>query len=239
MAGGIANNSTEPVNDMNNSAFLINPVVPCVEAELLHAFESIPTAHISDVMGRLPGAFGLHAYHGSGKLVGTALTVKTRPGDNLMVHHALDIASRGHVIVVDGGADLGRALVGEIMTLYAKRRGIAGFVIDGAVRDVLEFARHDFPCYARGHTHRGPYKDGPGQINVPVVVAGMVVNPGDLIVGDADGVVAVPIAEANAVLQQAILKASSERKQMLAIEAGTLDRSWVQQTIKEREAIFG
>ena len=123
---------------------------------------------ISDNLDRLPGVVGLQPFHRSGRMAGTALTVRTRAGDNLAVHHALELVKPGDVIVVDGGGDITRALVGEIMKDIALHRGAAGFVIDGAIRDVAAFRASDFPCFARGVIHRGPYKTGPGAINVPV-----------------------------------------------------------------------
>ncbi len=110
-----------------------------------------------------------------------------------MIHKAIALAQPGDVIVVDGGGDLTNALIGEIMVSYAATRGIAGFVIDGAIRDVDMIRAGTFPVYAAGVTHRGPYKDGPGEINVPIAIDGMVIQPGDLIVGDADGVLCVAV----------------------------------------------
>ena len=137
---------------------------------------------------------GLRQYHRSGRLVGTAFTVRTRPGDNLAIHKALELVGPGDVIVVDGGGDESRALVGEIMKNIAEHRGAAGYVIDGAIRDVAAFAASDFPCFARAVIHRGPYKSGPGEINVPVSIGGSVVSPGDIVVGDEDGVLSFPAA---------------------------------------------
>jgi RraA family protein len=185
-------------------------------------------------MSRLCGVVGLTRYNGSGKLVGTALTVKTRPGDNLMVHKALDLAAPGDAIVVDGGGALDHALVGELMTLYARSRGVAGFVIDGAIRDVATFAASDFPCYARGHVHRGPFKEGPGEINVPVAVGGLVIHPGDIVVGDEDGLVAFPQAEAAALLEHARSWAAAEERTKAAIAAKRWDRSWVDETLRAK-----
>jgi RraA family protein len=98
----------------------------------------------------------------------------------------------GDVLVIDGGGDTSRALVGEIMTSIAQSRGAAGMVIDGAIRDARAISQSDFPCFARAAIHRGPYKNGPGELNVPVTVGGMIVQPGDIVVGDEDGVVAFP-----------------------------------------------
>ena len=126
-------------------------------------------------------------------MAGPALTVKTRPGDNLMLHKALDLAEPGDVIVVDAGGDLTNAIIGEIMSGYAASRGLGGIVINGAIRDAGALRRASFPVYAAGVTHRGPYKDGPGEINVPIAIDGMVIEPGDLIVGDEDGVLVRPL----------------------------------------------
>ena len=168
-----------------------SPLPLPVPADLVEAYQSIVTPHISDSLQRLPGAIGLRPYHGTGKLVGTALTVQTRHGDNLLIHEALSEAREGDVIVVDGGGDVTQALVGEIMMRKAQARGVAGFVIYGAIRDVAAFRASDFPCYACGVTHKGPYKNGPGVLNTAVSVGGLIVNPGDLVVGDEDGLVSL------------------------------------------------
>jgi RraA family protein len=167
-------------------------------------------------------------------MIGSALTVRTRPGDNLMVHKAIDLAEPGEVIVVDAGGDLTNAIIGEIMTTLAQSRGVAGFVIDGAVRDVDALAASDFPVYARGVTHRGPYKDGPGEINVAVTVGGQVVAPGDIVVGDGDGVLAVPRSEAAQVASLARAQMEREAATLKAIAEGRLDRAWVDETLRSR-----
>jgi RraA family protein len=224
---------------MTMLGFRINPAPPRAPAALVEAFRDVVTPHISDNMNRLCGVVGLARYSGLCKLVGSAFTVKTRPGDNLMIHKALDLAAPGDVIVVDGGGDLNNALVGELMTLYARSRGLAGFVIDGAVRDVAAFAAGDFPCYARGHVHRGPYKDGPGEINVPVAVGGLVIHPGDVVVGDEDGLVAFPVAEAAALLERARAWAATEEETKAASAARRWDRSWIDQTLRARGVLAG
>lgn len=157
--------------------------------DLLEAFRAAPTSVISDNLDRLAGSVGLRPFHRGGRMVGVAFTVRTRPGDNLAIHQALELVGPGDVIVVDGGGDEGRALVGEIMKNIAEHRRAAGYVIDGAIRDVAAFAASDFPCFARSVIHRGPYKSGPGAINVPVSIGGAVISPGDIVVGDEDGVV--------------------------------------------------
>ena len=163
----------------------ILPNAPMAPPEMLEAFAHVVTPHISDNLGRHIGARGLTRYNRSGKLVGTAITVKTRPGDNLLIYKAMSLLQPGHVLVVDGQGDTNNAVIGELVKLYAQQRGCVGFVIDGAIRDVASF--DDTPCYARAVVHTGPYKTGPGEVNVPVSIGGMLINPGDLVVGDEDG----------------------------------------------------
>ncbi|RYY58635.1 MAG: hypothetical protein EOO24_61485, partial [Comamonadaceae bacterium] len=163
-----------------------------VPEHYVEAFKGLPVANISDCMARMvAGGPRLRPMHKRGPLAGPALTVRCRPGDNLMIHKALTMARPGDVIVVDAGGDLTNALFGEIMVATAVARGVAGVVLNGAVRDSEEIGAGDFPLYAAGVTHRGPYKDGPGEINVPVAIDGMVIHPGDLVLGDADGLLCV------------------------------------------------
>ncbi|MFN0163652.1 MAG: RraA family protein [Burkholderiales bacterium] len=224
---------------MPNVGFRILPFAKSPSAKLLKAFKGVVVAHLSDSMQRLPGADGLNPMHKGGQLLGVALTVRVAPGDNLMVHKAIDIARPGDVIVVDAGGDLSQAIIGEMMSTAAAKRGLAGMVIDGAVRDSGALAASRFPVYARGVTHRGPYKNGPGEINVPVSIGGMVVSPGDIIVGDDDGVIAVPQDIALVVLAAARAKAKAEDAQLATIrKGGKVDRSWVDAALKAKGCDF-
>lgn len=200
--------------------YRIDPRPTISGAAWVDAFKSIPAAIVSDCMGRSVGALGLQAYHGAldKVLCGPALTVRVRPGDNLMLHKAMALAQPGDVIVVDGSGDLTQALIGGLMRTTALQRRLGGFVIDGAIRDRLEWADGQMAIFARGHTHRGPSKDGPGEINVPIACAGMAVQPGDLVLGDADGVVAIPTAELPA-LHAACLKKMADEDRTRAINA--------------------
>lgn len=200
--------------------------VPKPLAEIIEGFRNAPTSVISDNLARLPGAVGLKPYHRGGKLVGTAFTVRTRPGDNLAIHRALELVGPGDVIVVDGGGDETRALVGEIMKNIAQWRKAEGYVIDGAIRDVAAFAGDDFPCYARAVIHRGPYKNGPGEINVPVSIGGSVISPGDIVVGDEDGVVSFPAAGAAALLEAVRAQVAREEETLKAIREGRYQGSY-------------
>lgn len=175
----------------------ITPRGASIPAAVLQAWRSVPVAVAGDCMGRSIGAMGLRAYHPDLKTVlcGQAITVRSRPGDNLIIHKAMLMAQPGDVIVIDGGGDLTQALVGGLMRTTALARQLGGFVIDGAVRDLVEWAEGGMPVFARGHTHRGPSKEGPGEVNSVVCCAGLVVQPGDLVLGDADGVIAIAAAE--------------------------------------------
>jgi RraA family protein len=180
---------------------MVEAPAPALEA-LIAAYKRSSTAIISDNLDRLPGAIGIRPFHRvTEAMAGPALTVRVAAGDNLAIHKALDLVKPGDVVVVDGDGDTSRALVGEIMMTIAQVRGAAGFVINGAVRDLNAFVQAGFPCFARAAIHRGPFKNGPGEINVPVSIGGLIVAPGDIVVGDDDGVVAFPQAIAADLLE--------------------------------------
>jgi RraA family protein len=204
-----------------------------VQSTLVDAFKGLPVANVSDCMARMSSAGPrLRPMHKSGYLAGPALTVKCRPGDNLMIHKALDMAQPGDVIVVDAGGDLTNALFGEIMLATAVARGVVGMVLNGAVRDSDEIGAGHFPVYAAGVTHRGPYKDGPGEINVPIAIDGMVIHPGDLMLGDADGLLCVPFDSVQEVLAATLKKMEAEKKMLEDIASGSLDTSWINATLQ-------
>jgi len=204
-----------------------------VSENYVQAYRDVPVANISDCMARMTaGGPRLRPMHKGGYLVGPALTVKARPGDNLMIHKALTMAQPGDVIVVDAGGDCTNSLFGELMVNTAIQKGLAGVVLNGAVRDSEFVAAGNFPLYAAGVTHRGPYKDGPGEINVPIAIDGMVVHPGDLVVGDADGLLCIPFDEVEEVLAAVRKKMELEKKMLAEIAAGTLDTTWIDAKLK-------
>ncbi|WP_285424251.1 RraA family protein [Pseudomonas sp. efr-133-TYG-103a] len=206
-----------------------------IAADWVARYREIPVANVSDSMNRMTaGGSRLRPMHRKGVLAGPALTVKTRPGDNLMLHYALNIAEPGDVIVVDAGGDLTNAQLGEIMAAYAVKRGVAGIIVNGAIRDVASIAAGDFPLFAAGVSHRGPYRDGPGEINVPIAIDGMVIEPGDLVMGDEDGVLCVPFDQVAEVYDRAAAKHAAEEKQMRQIAEGTNDRSWVLAALRQK-----
>lgn len=189
-------------------------------AEQLDAFRQLPSANIADAMHRL-GAMdaGIVPSWPGASLVGAAFTVWTRPGDNAGIHAALPEVQPGDVLVINGGGDESRALIGELIGGKAKVLGVAGFVIDGAVRDAGGLQEYDMPVFARSHTPAGPYKDGPFALATPVAAGGVVVSPGDIVVGDADGVVVVPLAMADRVAVLAQAKHDDEAEKRRRIDA--------------------
>ena len=166
-------------------------------------------------------------------MAGPALTVKAPPGDNLMFHKAISLAEPGDVIVVDAGGDLTNALMGEMMLMQITKRGVAGVVINGAIRDAGYIREQKLPVFSAGVTHRGPYKNGPGEINVPVAIDGMVIEPGDLVLGDEDGVLCVSFDQVEAVFKAATAKYDAEQSQIANIQAGTHNASWVDKQLRE------
>lgn len=190
-------------------------------AEVIEAFRSCSAANISDNLDRAIGAVGIRPFAKRARLAGRALTVRTTAGDNLFIHKALDEVFPGAVIVVDGNGFEGRALIGEIMVAIARSRCASGFVIDGAIRDAEQIAAGDFPVFARSSIHLGPYKNGPGAINVPVSIGGMIVNPGDIVVGDADGIVAFSPDIAADLLEATKKQAAKEAGMIRSVEKGT------------------
>src|SRR5580704_15765378 len=215
--------------------FSVQPIPRRVSPEMVRKFKPLPVANVSDCMSRLTGGGPrLRPYHAEGALSGPAFTVKTRPGDNLMVHKALDIALPGDVVVVDAGGDLTNSIVGEIMISYARERGLGGIVINGAIRDSAAIGRQKFPVYAAGVTHRGPMRSGPGEIGRSIAIDGMVIEPGDLIIGDADGLLSIPFEQVAEVCVAATAKRDAESKILSDLVAGgSMDRGWVDATLKQ------
>ncbi|WNS76433.1 RraA family protein [Bacillus sp. DTU_2020_1000418_1_SI_GHA_SEK_038] len=203
--------------------------------EIIDGLGAISTTIIADAMGTFNAMIGVaHFNNPDVQMVGQALTVKTIPRDNLMFHKAIDIASPGDVIVVEAGGDMSRALLGDMMCMIGQKKCISGYVVDGAIRDAEGIRQMGFPVFAKGVNPGGPFKEGPGQINVCITCAGVSVNPGDVIVGDNDGVVVVPYQQAAEVLERAKAIYAHEQEMLNQIEAGTLDRSWIDETIKKK-----
>lgn len=208
------------------------------DPELIAAFKAIPTANIADCMGRLSAmnsTIRRLSLPCKDNMVGVALTVKVRAGDNLMIHKALNILTPGDVLVVSNDGGNSQALMGEIMITYAHTRKACGIVLDGPVRDLYSIQAMEFPVYATGSTPAGSFKDGPGEINVPISCGGMSVMPGDVIVGDGDGVIVIARQDAQALLAEAEKYQLFDSKKLLATRAGNADRSWVDRELANKQ----
>ena len=211
--------------------------------ETIELFRNIPVANIDDNMNRLYAVNATLVSYNKTPLLGVAFTVKAPAGDNLMFHRALDIAKKGDIIVVDGGGGMDRAFCGEIMVKYAIKRGLGGFVVDGCIRDIDCISKLNFPVYARGASPNGPYKNGPGEINVPISIGGIVVLPGDILVGDADGLVVIRAADAMEIAQKAAEQYNREARDMDNIEKlkfgeDGFNRDWVKTSLKTKNCEF-
>lgn len=202
------------------------------EVALIEQFRELPVANIDDCMNRTAAVDGAIRPLNKAKLLGTAFTVKVPEGDNLMFHKAMDMAKPGDVIAIDAGGDEKRAVFGALMISYCRARGLAGVIIDGAVRDYEELSEMDFPVYARAVTPNGPYKNGPGEINTPIAFGGKVICPGDIIVGDADGIIVIKPEDAELLAEKARKILDMENGIMDKImNEGTYIRPWVDEKL--------
>ncbi len=212
-----------------NSVCKIIKDFPRLSPALIERFRNIPASNVDDCLGRTAAIDPRIAPMGKGKLLGSAFTVRLPAGDNLMLHAAMDLAKPGDVIMIDAEGALKPAIFGELMASYMRSRGIAGAVCDGAIRDRDALAEmDDFPVYARAAVPDGPLKEGPGEIGVPVMIGGKTVCPGDLIIGDCDGVIVVPAALAEETLPAAeavVLKEADILEHIL--KDGSFPRPWV------------
>ena len=219
---------------MSNIGFRIFTKVERPDRALVERFRGIPSSNINDMMNRLYNTDAtIKRYNPqAGPMVGTAITVKAPLGDNAMFHRALDLAQPGDVIVVDAGGCNERSLAGEIMMTYSVKKGIAGWVVNGALRDLGGLMECPMPVYCTGITPQGPFKNGPGEINVPVCCGGVVVMPGDIVVGDEDGVVVVRKEDAETVIAEAEDKLAKETAKLkryaeIGLEGDKHEESWI------------
>ncbi len=204
-----------------------------VAPEIVKAATKIPPCIFADVAGRRGALDGrIRAVSPTMKLCGPAFTVEVRPGDNLMLHAALNIAKPGDVIVLDGKGDTTSAIIGALMMNQAKAAKLGGMVVDAAVRDVTELIELGFPVFSVGSNPNGPTKNVPGRINYPISCGGVVVHPGDLVVGDADGVVIVARHEAAALVEAGRKKVADEHKRLADIRAGKLKPGWLDAALR-------
>ena len=205
-----------------------------VSPEIVTRAREFAASILADVAGRRGTLDGrITAVSPSLAMAGPAFTVEVRPGDNLMIHAAMSMARPGDVLVVDGKADRTCALMGAIMINACKKLGLAGVVLDAALRDVEEIRGLGFPVYSVGTNPNGPTKFVPGRINWPISCGGVAVRPGDLVVGDADGVVVVEREKAQSLLEQAARKVADERARIADIVAGrNLRPKWLVESLR-------
>ena len=175
---------------------------------------------MSDALGRLsvmhPSIVARTVPH----MCGIAVTVNLPAGDNLMLHRALALTQRGDVLVINAQGDTSRAVMGGLMTRLAIQRGVAGVIVDGAVRDAAEMAALEFPVFTRGLSANAPDRARAGQVNLPIACGGVVVSPGDIVVADADGIAVVPLQVAELVLERAVVLLEREAMRSADIAAG-------------------
>ncbi|WP_068717064.1 RraA family protein [Vibrio tritonius] len=213
-----------------------------LKLNLLPEYEQLPVANVADKMNRiavLGQDIRLISKPSKPIMAGFAITVKVRAGDNLMLHAALEMAGPNDVIVVSNEGDRSRAIMGEIMVTYAKYdRKIAGIVLDAPIRDIDALSQMDFPLFTTGSNPAGPFKEGPGEVNTPIAVGGVAVCPGDLILGDADGVIAIPLKDAETLLSAAKEYSKFDASKVEAARLGKADKSWVMRSLESKGTEF-
>ena len=215
--------------------FRVKSDVVRLDTGLMEEFRNHATPDISDLLNRLyamdPAIRCLTGDHHV--LCGPACTVKVFPGDNLMVHKALDVAQPGDIVVVDSGGSTPNAVLGDLISTKAQHRGIAGFIVDGLVRDLPSIEPLDFPVFARGTTPIGSLHRGPGEINYPICCGGVVVSPGDLVVADAAGIIVIPREISPELLERLNLHDESNRAYLESVRSGDFSNRWVDQLLEE------
>ena len=208
------------------------------DPRIMAQFKTIPASNTADVMNRscaMNPRIRLVSRPRDQMMVGPAYTVKGRAGDNLTLHAALNLCQEGDVLVVSNEEDATRALMGEVMMAYLRyTKKIVGIVLDGPIRDIDEIGQWDFPVYCTGTTPGGPYKEGPGEINVPISCGGISVNPGDIILADPDGIIVIPRLDAAVILEDAKKFQAADEKKLIAAKDGTANRAWVEKTLAEK-----
>lgn len=218
-----------------NFGFVIHTKVDRPPRQLVEPFKEFIACNVGDVLGRMAAMhYDIKPMVPGWKLVGPAFTVRARPGDNLMIYKALEMAEPGDVLVIANDEYETTATWGDLTSLIGKVRGIAGMVTDGLVRDIAGMKEVGLPVFARGLTPNSPQKDGPGEINVPISCGGVIVNPGDIILGDDDGVVVVPKDDAERVIELTRAIVAKEEKTVKAILSGNPIPAWVNKTLAER-----
>lgn len=217
--------------------FRILPSPPRLDDALVRQFHGMASSNVADAMGRFHFMDpGIRARSGL-PLFGLAVTVDARPGDNLMVHKALQIAQPGDIVVVSTNGNTTSAVFGELMCRTAVAAKIGGLVVDGAIRDVDGITALGFPAYSRSVTPGGCDKDGPGEINVAISCGNTVVHPGDIVVGDLDGVAVVPREDAAEIIDLVRDLVEKERRRVAEIDAGVHFKADIDDALRKKGVI--
>jgi regulator of RNase E activity RraA len=217
--------------------FRVLAVPPRISADLLERYRGLASSNVADAMGRFgfmdPGMQSRSGF----ALCGLAVTVQCRPADNLMVHKALQVATPGDIVVVSTCGNTTSAVFGELMCTTAAAAKLGGIVVDGAIRDVDGITRLGMPAFSRTVCPGSCDKDGPGEINVPISCGGTVVSPGDIVVGDADGIAVVPRAMAAEIVELVLQLMDREKKRIAEIGAGKIFKAEIDETLRKKGVI--
>lgn len=198
------------------------------DEDIVKQYSQFETPDISDMLNRMYAlCSGIRNLSTEDTICGPACTVKVFPGDNLMVHKVLDVAKPGDVVVIDAGNSAQNAIVGDLICSKAKHRGIQAFVIDGLIRDITDVQEVGLPVFARGITPIGPLHRGPGEINYPISCGGIVINPGDIIVGDKSGLVVVRQEFAEDTLEKLYVQKKALESYVASVKKGEFSNAWV------------
>ena len=217
--------------------FRVLPSPPRLPAELVARFRGLAASNLADAMGRFNFMDPAIQSRSALPLCGLAVTVNARPADNLMVHKALQVATPGDIVVVSSGGNTTSAVFGELMCHTAVAARLGGIVVDGAIRDVERITALGFPAYSRTVSPGACDKDGPGEINVPISCGGTVVCPGDIVVGDDDGVAVIPAGDAAQVLELVAALMDRESKRIAEIKGGVLFKGEIDDTLRKHGII--
>jgi RraA family protein len=202
--------------------------------ELIDLFKDAQVANIDDCMNRMAAVNCVINPYNDSNVLGAAFTIKVPAGDNLMVHKAMDMTKPGDVVVIAAGGETERAILGELMITYMKSRGVAGIIVDGCIRDADAISKMDIPVYAKGTSPNGPYKNGPGEINTIVSFGGQVVHPGDIVVGDRDGILFIRPQDAEELAKKLeVVRLKEEKIMSDIVNKGIYPRPWVDKKLDE------
>lgn len=220
--------------------FRIRTDFPRLEPVVYRQLSRFETPDISDMLNRLYAVdSAIHCMtNPEHRLCGPVCTVKVFPGDNLMVHKVLDIAKPGDIVAIDASGSHMNAVLGDIICTKARHRGIQGFIVDGLVRDLPQIREIDFPVFARGETAIGPLHRGPGEINYPIALGGIVINPGDIITADAAGIVAAPQDIVSELVRRLKVHEASSREYLEKVQRGEFSNAWVDDLLAEQSCVI-